>query len=263
MNQEILKTNQIEEHPDLQGAINAYLEEEKRYFEKTYPGFVDVMFSGVVEMIQKNRNNGYLSNWKPGQDILSCITENIKKAFTNESGSIDIGNQINPNSFSPEIYQEVKLASEGTPGYFMVSMNDYKTVSTKDSSSETIKILSMGQGGCTNIVIAGSDQNGELLISVFHFSPIDNARLLDSIVKEMDGFQNCTLTKAIVFTMPGTEEDTLNSISNSIKDFPNSSIEYENTSKKLIKDAILIVTANKKNKNVDIQMKGQEFSWKM
>ena len=215
-------------------------------------------------MIEKSREKGYLSTWQPGEDILACIANNIQKAVTSGSGSIDMGEGFNSASFTPGILGEINKAQEKVPGYFLVSMNEGKTVSTKETATNKIKVLSLGQGGCINVVIGGKDENGELSLSVFHFSPVNVSALMDSIIQEREKYSRSMSTKAVIFSTPDTEQLVLNMLSSSIEQFPHSSIEFGNTDKDVLShDNLLIVSADKEKQEINIAMKGQDFRWRM
>lgn len=257
--EKIFEKQNNNEHPELQSAIDLYFEQRKKYHEKMYPGFAEQMLESEKRSMEESRSKGLLDNWHPGEDLLVCITENIIKSVTTESGAIDTG-KFSSEHFSPEIYEVIKNAEENVLGYYIVSMNEGKTFSTKENNNN-LKIISPGQGGCTNVVLTSKNKDGELTISVIHFAPSEITSLIDSLSKEKAKHSEGLVTKAILYTTEDTEQKVLDKISNSISLFNNSSLEFGHTSQEFSTDAVLLVSASKENSHVEIIMKGKKVEW--
>ena len=112
----------------LNTAIDAYLLERRAYLEKMYPDSVEILLEGERKTIQNSLEKGYLSDWQPGQDILVCITEGIKKSVTTESGAIDMVGKISER-YSSALIEDIKEAQEKG---LVISMDEAKTFSAKD-----------------------------------------------------------------------------------------------------------------------------------
>ena len=218
------------------------------------------MLESERKMIQDNRERGYLSNWQPGKDVLVCITENIQKSVTTGSGAIELGDQL--SDYLPRDVIEAKKNG------LIVSMNEGKTFSAEDVNckEDEFKIFSLGQGGCVNVVLAGKEDDDNMLISVLHFSPTNATELLDALGRERNKYSNIKETKAVSFTLPDQRKEVLNALLTAIKRFPSPKYEEGQTYKKESTDAsqdVLEITVNKKTKQVRVQMKGQVFNWQM
>jgi hypothetical protein len=257
---EIKEPERNQEHPQLQTAINAYLSQREDYFREIYPGSFEILLEGERKMIQSNREKGYLSNWHPGEDILVCITENIKKSVTAGSGAIELGDQI--SDYLPRDVIEAKKNG------LIVSMNEGKTFSAEDvkCKEDEFKIFSLGQGGCDNVVLAGKEDDGNILISVLHFSPLDTAELLDALGRERNKYSGIKETKAVSFMSPDRRKEAFDALLTAIERFPSPKCEEGETDANQSTDAlqdVLEITVNKKTKRIRVRMKGQVFDWQM
>lgn len=167
------------EHLNIQSAIEDYLIERKRYFENTYPSDVETLLAGERKMIVENLKKGHLSEWQPGQDILVAIVEHIQKSAATESGSFSVGETLS-EKIPKDLARRIEMARKHRR---IVSMNDARTFSSKDVKEDEFEIFSLGQAGCTNVIVAGLDEKNNIITSVFHFDPTQGTALIDAVVK--------------------------------------------------------------------------------
>lgn len=253
----------------LDAAIAAYLKEKTEYNQRFYGDSAATVSAGEGKMIMEAREAGRLSTWKPGDDILVCITEAIKKSVTEKGGAISLGTAgFREKDFSQDVWERLEKAQKGEPGYYIVSMNDARTVELGNNGPEHIEILSPGQGGCTQVVLMGRKVDGTLETSVFHFDLTVSSRLVETIGRESAHYEGAVNAKAVVIISGGTDEvgeRQRSAIEGSLRLVPNlSDISFSNaTSQNAGTDNLLEVSV-KRSGNARVLYKGTRVcDWKL
>ena len=128
-------------------------------------------------------------------------------------------------------------------------------------------VFSLGQGGCNNIVVVGIEKDGNMLVSVLHFSPTRMSDLIGALSQERGKYADVTKTMVSSFMVPEEKDSRLSrALSNSIGQFPNVTYEKNETNERISRDSvedILKVSINKRTKKISIEMKGQKVNWGM
>lgn len=167
--------------------IEEYLNTRKTYFQITYPGFEDVMLEGEAKLLREAQSRGDLTGWQSGDDPLQHISAVIEARFQQGDGSFQMS--IDQVNFSPEIRKLLEESQTPNSNIKNVWMNDGGTITCPRNTNLHHEILSIGQGGCSQMVIATTDGQ-DTRISILHYGHTVKSKLLSDLEKRAIVHQN-------------------------------------------------------------------------
>lgn len=185
--------------PDTMSCIERYLESRMAYYESVYSKkSVGVMLAGEARALKEAYERGELSGWQGEVDPFQHIANIIQKRFQQPEGSYRTS--LDKSNFSPELHALLQQSEVPNSGVMCIWMNDSGTLTCPCNNTVNHEILSIGQCGCTQVVLASADTE-DTRISVIHFDPTKISALLDSLETRAAVHQD-RKTDAIIFINP-------------------------------------------------------------
>lgn len=171
---------EVSERIAIESRIEVYLEGRQSYFQRMYgERFVAQMTKSERRMLKAALECGDLDDWQEGVDPITHVSSRVEKRELGTEDTVRVTTHLG-NQFSAEIQTLLRRSGEPESGIVSVGMNESGTVKSPHTSQQSSEILSIGMGGCIQVVIASNDDH-KTSISLFHFDPTQWTRLCDAI----------------------------------------------------------------------------------
>ena len=160
--------------------LEEYIQSRRSYFEKTYSASAPEMWNSEAAMLRTALDRGDLAGWPPGTDPLNYLAETIAARYQLPDGSYKA--PLDTTLFSPELRSLLEDSQEHGTGIKLVWINDTGTIICPHDGNLRYQILSIGVCGCTQVVLASVDSQ-DTRISVLHYDPTEQTKLLENLEK--------------------------------------------------------------------------------
>lgn len=189
--------------------IEDYLSQRSNALEKQYSkDSVPVLIEGERKMLQAAIERGDLEGWQDGVDPLKHIVDTIQKKLVQPDGSFQLETtEISPH-FSREIHELVERSAVEKSGIVSVGVN--ASGSLHVPKKQEGEIFSLGQGGCTQVVLASTSDTGSTM-TAFHYSPIKWSALCDEIKRKSAEYLD-KKSEAMIFINPDEDASIISTV---------------------------------------------------